>query len=128
MQGYLWRYGVPGEALFHELTSRHNQAQPSKLNCGGNGRHICSASALGLQVPRADDYVPSHVMRSICEHAGYVGDTISWTVNAVSLPGLATLDQVRRAFVRRPVVSPCVRTMHSSQHHLVPSALGIWHA
>ena len=46
--------------------------------------------AFTYAVPREGDYVPSHEAAAICEHAGMVGDTISWPITAVN--GTVPLD------------------------------------
>lgn len=46
--------------------------------------------AFTYAVPREGDYVPSHEAAAICEHAGMVGDTISYMINAVN--GTVPLD------------------------------------
>ena len=48
---------------------------------------------LNPQVPEIGGYVPSHAMRSIVEHSGLVGDTISWTITARSKADLSTIDE-----------------------------------
>mmetsp|Transcript_51766 Transcript_51766/g.166946 ORF Transcript_51766/g.166946 Transcript_51766/m.166946 type:complete len:539 (+) Transcript_51766:93-1709(+) len=58
----------------------------------GASWHLCGEGYWGMckdkygaftySVPRAGDYIPSHENRAMCEHAGLVGDTISWSITA----------------------------------------------
>jgi len=84
---------VPADHVAVSLTITNAQGEGKTFQLQqGASWHLCGAGYFGLckdqygafayQVPREGDYVPSHENSRWCEHAGLVGDTITWSISA----------------------------------------------
>lgn len=74
--------------LFEQLTITNAMGETETFplatgtNCGANFFGFCKDAwgAFTYTPTKVDTYAPSKQNQIICEHAGYVGDTIEWTI------------------------------------------------